>query len=1561
MQKVQVNVHPRMLACLRLLPFWLQTKARYYSVNGRADPKMTECIKDVIEITEGELVSDRCVASTMWASTHSILAACFLNAADKCKNDHILGVIEKWGHCYGCDEAVLVWKRMFVTHYFNDKLFNMIAAETGFPVESTIVRLKTTSGKIISQGETKFWSLEELNRVYQEGLVAEPTRGPPKGEWTVDNEGYPAIEVLGKCFSTKEWFINAGKVMVNTPAPVKELVTQARRNIASFRRRLIELQRMAATAKITTAGVDITANVVRSVDALMQIFQDEPQRIKKVWAPLAKFTNSQNVMNKLRLSLSDQPCFSDLSYDETLAQYLRYLNMFRDLKVNGRTVEPLGFHDYARHIRRSPLVDQYLKDRSSYYHANWEFPEGVDGITRATKDIMVGSLGRYLVKDAGQTVTPGECQRIAESIIDHNPELYLDAELSDPRKILKSMVQKYSPSIPFIGTTNKGAVRFRKRRDLRAEHWDSAIVRTVKHWVKTGTWLPMLYHAFPKSQVVNREKLDKDPFKLRSITGQNLLSYVQSMIFCMDVNKRRHWFTSPGKVGMPLNGAAMNFVFGEIATMKYKVSLDITAMDAHENKGIFDVIAEIRKRGFANHPQREAIGKHIDCMYQAIRKGYLVNLVDEVAVVKKVRGGATGHSNVTTDNTIALQVILMHAFWKTHGLPPEQFFQRVVLANQSDDNMCGTNMEVNWNVLFSFLEKEHGITCRMEGQGTIYGQTFLGKRVEKGTAYRSDFDMIGIDPPAFAVIHDHKNMLMRYLDFKVEKTHRFRNKVEQARYMIERIQGDILLTAHQRKLYNAFKQDYDHFMARLPRTLRESPRFIKTAKIPTYRDVVAMWYKDFDPMHLDVFQRLRYTFLWTDLLVFNVGKACNELERFTNDLPVRLLALDDPQLFEGARYCSGHFEVERFLYYAAYHRNGVPPDVATMDYLQRQSPFSSFIDIPAFMNTPMAEVEVEPGLVERRFLTAQNRMILLGSLYIQVNRILEVAKLIPGGALVTMIFSLYSFTVPRLYSMGNFVHWVHQGQSSPELSAMVPRDMYYNHKYIALRVLESCPITLEKILAVDKFIGMLTWSMVKLTQLWQPTLGQGIEQMTSASRDDTRPDWDEAVADILRVMQQENTSVSITAPTGTGKSYWMPRSLIVRVLDGVSIRQVILLMPRRILFAEIGLPNIHWLKKGQEFQVNRTFVTATYGHFYERVKKGFSCPPGTMVIMDEAHEESPEMVAVMRMLVPAGFTILATATPVFKHVPMIPNLQLKIAKQYSTEEVELIGHNPIESYIWCERERPAKLQRVLFIEPSLRECEKIVDSLAQIGVAATLVHSKSRRIPERGHIVATQVVDAGINIKGVTAVIDSGTSIVNHKGWIGKMISPCYVSDQRRGRTGRFCDGLYITCRSARPYKPESYPSVASTLENPDLAISLGAKVKLVRTTGPESLFLNQYAIVDRPFGSLVEKKLVSAWHYLSLDKRPDELITTWRSMSKGVCPEECEYLLDALELTSVPPVNDIRQLAEKYLINYECDNGEHTDVVRWGQNGLGRIPFQRCPLPEFLPNRFDLKEVRFL
>jgi hypothetical protein len=101
-----------------------------------------------------------------------------------------------------------------------------------------------------------------------------------------------------------------------------------------------------------------------------------------------------------------------------------------------------------------------------------------------------------------------------------------------------------------------------------------------------------------------------------------------------------------------------------------------------------------------------------------------------------------------------------------------------------------------------------------------------------------------------------------------------------------------------------------------------------------------------------------------------------------------------------------------------------------------------------------------------------------------------------------------------------------------------------------------------------------------------------------------------------------------------------------------------------------------------------------------------------------------------------------------------------------------------------------------------------------LGREAHVLSGKQRKVPLTGDIVATQVVDSGIDIPGITIVIDKGKRIVSHKGETMSWDTDASVDKQRRGRTGRRNEGyVYTHTRAGTGDKPVPYPTYTRMME----------------------------------------------------------------------------------------------------------------------------------------------------
>ena len=162
------------------------------------------------------------------------------------------------------------------------------------------------------------------------------------------------------------------------------------------------------------------------------------------------------------------------------------------------------------------------------------------------------------------------------------------------------------------------------RNDLRRAGYLKPIAELGLSPLISGKWYPAIAHAFPKSQVVLRDKIIKNPGKMRSIIATSGFNNVSQQILNYDVNNRHDPLGSNEKVAMPLTGAYFNYIFKDLSRYKYGYSLDCTAMDANLSDGVCKGIAALRKKGFENDPAYSIICKHIDCAMEQTKNALIM-------------------------------------------------------------------------------------------------------------------------------------------------------------------------------------------------------------------------------------------------------------------------------------------------------------------------------------------------------------------------------------------------------------------------------------------------------------------------------------------------------------------------------------------------------------------------------------------------------------------------------------------------------------------------------------------------------------------------------------------------------------------------------------------------------------------------------------------------------------------------------------------------------------------------------------------------------------------------
>jgi hypothetical protein len=300
------------------------------------------------------------------------------------------------------------------------------------------------------------------------------------------------------------------------------------------------------------------------------------------------------------------------------------------------------------------------------------------------------------------------------------------------------------------------------------------------------------------------------------------------------------------------------------------------------------------------------------------------------------------------------------------------------------------------------------------------------------------------------------------------------------------------------------------------------------------------------------------------------------------------------------------------------------------------------------------------------------------------------------------------------------------------------------------------------------------------------------------------------------LLATQSRSLILESGTGTGKTFWFPQSVQKNhfVHTGFYCRHHIIMVPTRILAQETHIPGCRWVRRraidGQNVGpgIQEGINIMTYGYakaIWSQIETLANTT--TLLQYDEFHFQDPSQIWCYHKAASQGYyKVVSTATP---ELPLmhesITSMSTNFPPRHTVHTIILDAFtNPTDAFDGLMRSQLATDKglnaRILVIEPSLRECEKICNSLRENAsryphnFQVNVLHAGDRRVPATGHIVATQMVNAGITIDGVTCVISSGREVVNHKGTVQTVACNAATFKQQKGRTGRTNEGLFIQC-----------------------------------------------------------------------------------------------------------------------------------------------------------------------
>ena len=1170
----------------------------------------------------------------------------------------------------------------------------------------------------------------------------------------------------------------------------------------------------AAKLRMSFIG-DKTGTVLDWVNTVGNPFKSNAgKREKTAWAP-PDYTFERPVLYNGRLGtfVARDPVFRMLPLDACLEERFAILNKYRSRKSN-----PLLQKD----ITTRKILHKTTARDFAHLVGDDAVADGMDGMAFSCKEVNIASLREYTYPKNKHNIDGTRLQTIAEIIVDNCPDKFFGAELADPVVVAREYIkkQKYSAGLDFE------SVGIKKRSDIRKGGYFRSLIEAGMRPFKDGEFRPGLFHAFPKSQVVARDKIEKDPMKIRTITSTTGADNITQGVLCMDLNKRKPDYDCWSKAGVPAIGTFSNAIFTRMEKRKYLYSLDGRAFDRNLNDALIRVGTLVQKIAYRDHPSSDIIDKWLDCAEMSKRYGYIVNLVndeldqvrdrmgerdkasfdkvpevmwDEVkkitkeivcfdkhypgGYIVKVGGGATGDYNVTFTNTIACQAFVIDSVTQQLRIPVKDFHIYCDFANVSDDNMLGSDLPLDIESLVAIAKDRHGIDLKVESTGSdILGQTFLAKKPEPAINYKDEFEEAGVEMPRFAILHDRERLERSIGQTKIadERKQKLSTPAKK-RWEIERLCGLMGNCAHHHDLFDKLGSEALAVLKTIPRKYRRG-----LPDIPSYGSLLKNFYSVKRVEDFQKVTQLHFRYPLEELIHDDVYKNTQVVTNFCRGLEFGHLGEFGEYLAPEAETTPGFFEP--FMWLCFRRENDRKPNVAELDNMCKKSAFSAFCNASAWMER---YDDVFGAMNDSDRLTNLHRetwlMIIYTMSYSITSKGVAALNLFPVTRILGYLVQLYRFDLPNLFAAGSHLHFLGTGRPSAGLSKLVPKD---RHHYI-----KRASIVVARILPCPKWLGLLPVNdTTKLIAKILNFLGDHsqLSLTTDVATDPVINDgpWLQAAARITDLLRTDMT-VSVSSPCGSGKTRYLPDALLKPSLSCQTLpwKRVMVVMPRRVLCAEyIARKRAKWKKMGESSLT--THMTCTYGYIGHVISDGlpdwFS---DTLFVFDEAHERSADWLYVFSKIEGKVKSVLMTATTLpwmktFKHIDVLVETPFEV-----TEEKPQMRDYVSE---FVHRSRQGK-QRILLIHPSKKQGLKICSSLQSMGFEVTTLSADTPLIPKTGHVIATSIADASLTIPGCDCVIDTGLSIVNQTGRAQTVTYDLATKIQRKGRTGRTNEGTYIT------------------------------------------------------------------------------------------------------------------------------------------------------------------------
>nr|UYL95333.1 MAG: polyprotein [Chuzhou tick virus 2] len=1083
-----------------------------------------------------------------------------------------------------------------------------------------------------------------------------------------------------------------------------------------------------------------------------------------------------------------------LDLPQIAKRYEHYFEGVKMPKLGFRQVKP-GEYEIGVKVpirTKLPVMDDLtwslVKDLQDLH----PFELGIFSLRFGTEKMAEKVTDRYFTGsfEPGELLSPEEQQEVAEAIFRNNRARFEKAQLVNPEEVWRKWHKNYSAGFPFRFNEKGNAKR---QALIDACGGKEEFLAGVRRYIASPESFPTVSHAFIKDEVLPSSYIERE--KIRTIIAQDPLNYFAEMAVGADIGKRMDP-SSFSAVGVSPAHGELAVLAEQHMAYNHHYAMDITALDSTAAVDFSEVIKKLMRLSYQEHPQRDNIGTLIDASVDNLVASWIIDIHTGRARFKR-QGFTTGHALTTPMNTWYVEALKLVAFHKTTGRPYDDFYETVKFSSFSDDNFWSTNLPRN---VFSAQHisdywLSRGVQVRVEGDSDNLGDiSFLAKRFSHDPAHLAEIKRYAGVDLRVAVVHDPDRLLQKFSDYKKKNT---------LAYRWEKLVALQANCAHHKDIYDLA----DKYINALEKEMNKRKflrKFVKQHPRKSYADIMYLMYHPTRTTKLvatSVKEEWHHSIqLWWDTLRVDImafdGTAntyARVLNQFSGLLELGGVTVEDPGTFlkqGGDLPTDPEFTLEHHCWLL----NGCPQTFEAYRGLLQKTPFSAFTDAEGFWaqreRFDISE-EMANGL--------RAKVLLLQVIYTVVAWLEKTLMAVPVIGPMYRLFCTAKGMSEQLYSRLNAMYYTLFGDSSLVLSSMMPKDRYLPLKVLAFRTwtLTTSTDLFDFSGDVEQFRGVADAAA---------KLGQDLHNLffeldfSALMPHPDNPDakdngltrhW-EALDHMDSVMackdlMEEGKAPLVSGPTGCGKSTDFVVNLH-REYDTVIVAQ-----PRRVLVKNSPVAAKR-LYAGSSDKLTPGLINFGTSGYLRRVLG--ELPDNTILVLDEFHELDEDTLWLRDRY--QNRCISITATPEFQGSSLFsPVVLTKSRNAGHTVQTLVLDTKGEIGDVWNTLLNDGTgwdSKKTLCVVPTL----KMVSELARH--ATRLQPGKRTCVLYRGHdfvedadwYFSTSIVDAGLTINLVDRVIDAGWSSGWKDGTFTLRPSSHNVSDQRRGRTGRVCDGLYI-------------------------------------------------------------------------------------------------------------------------------------------------------------------------